>query len=71
MTEGFHTVLEASEKERRDLFVGAADRPRTNEQNIEKDFGSVGRLTRSSTSWNPVAPASSSKVEPRSQKATV
>ncbi len=33
MTEGFQTVLAASEKERRDLFVGAADRLRTNEQN--------------------------------------
>jgi hypothetical protein len=38
MTEGFQTVLAASEKERRDLFVGTADRLRTNEQNIEKDF---------------------------------
>jgi hypothetical protein len=38
MTEGFQTVLAASEEERRDLFVGAADRLRTNEQNIEKDF---------------------------------
>ena len=38
MTEGFQTVLAASETERRDLFVGAADRLRTNEQNIEKDF---------------------------------
>jgi hypothetical protein len=38
MTDGFQTVLAASEKERRDLFVGAADRLRTNEQNIEKDF---------------------------------
>ena len=38
MTEGFQTVLAASEKERRDLFLGAADRLRTNEQNIEKDF---------------------------------
>ena len=38
MTEGFQTVLTASEKERRDLFIGAADRLRTNEQNIEKDF---------------------------------
>lgn len=38
MTKGFQTVLAASEKERRDLFVGAADRLRTNEQNIEKDF---------------------------------
>ena len=38
MTDGFQTVLAASEKERRDLFVGTADRLRTNEQNIEKDF---------------------------------
>ena len=38
MTEGFQTVLAASEKERRDLFIGAADRLRTIEQNIEKDF---------------------------------
>jgi len=38
MTEGFQTVLAASDEERRDLFVGAANRLRTNEQNIEKDF---------------------------------
>ena len=38
MTESFQTVLAASDEERRDLFVGAADRLRTNEQNIEKDF---------------------------------
>jgi predicted nucleotidyltransferase component of viral defense system len=38
MTEGFQTVLSASDEERRDLFVGAADRLRTNEQNPEKDF---------------------------------
>jgi hypothetical protein len=37
-TEGFQTVLAASDEERRDLFVGVADRLRTNEQNIEKDF---------------------------------
>jgi hypothetical protein len=38
MTEGFQTVLAANDEERRDLFVGAADRLRTDEQNIEKDF---------------------------------
>jgi predicted nucleotidyltransferase component of viral defense system len=38
MTGGFQAVLAASDEERRDLFVGAADRLRTNEQNIEKDF---------------------------------
>ena len=38
MIKGFQTVLAASDEERRDLFVGAADRLRTNEQNIEKDF---------------------------------
>src|SRR3984957_4739935 len=38
MTEGFQTVLAANDEERRDLFIGAADRLRTNEQNIEKDF---------------------------------
>jgi hypothetical protein len=38
MIEGFQTVLAASNEERRDLFVGTADRLRTNEQNIEKDF---------------------------------
>jgi hypothetical protein len=38
MIEGFQTVLAASDEERRDLFLGAADRLRTNEQNIEKDF---------------------------------
>jgi hypothetical protein len=38
MTADFQTVLAANDEERRDLFVGAADRLRTNEQNIEKDF---------------------------------
>jgi len=38
MTEGFQTVLSANDDERRDLFVGAAARLRTDEQNIEKDF---------------------------------
>jgi hypothetical protein len=38
MTEGFQAVLAASDEDRRDVFVGAADRLRTNEQNIEKDF---------------------------------
>ena len=38
MTEGFQIVLAASDEERHDLFVGAANRLRTNEQNIEKDF---------------------------------
>ena len=38
MMEGFQTVLAASEKDRRDLFVGAGNRLGTPEQNIEKDF---------------------------------
>jgi hypothetical protein len=38
MTEGFQTVLSANDDERRDLFVGAAARLRTDERNIEKDF---------------------------------
>jgi hypothetical protein len=38
MTEGFQILLAASNEECRDLFVGAADRPGTNEQSIEKDF---------------------------------
>ena len=38
MTEGFHTVLAASERERRDLFLAAANRLGTAEQNAEKDF---------------------------------
>ncbi len=38
MTEGFQTVLAATEKDRRDLFVGASNRLGTAEQNIEKDF---------------------------------
>jgi hypothetical protein len=37
-TEGFQTVLAASDEERRDLFVGASTRLGTAEQNIEKDF---------------------------------
>ncbi len=38
MNEGFQTVLAASERERRDLFLSAANRLGTAEQNIEKDF---------------------------------
>src|SRR5215469_5417578 len=38
MTKGFETVLAASQRERRDLFLAAATRLGTAEQNIEKDF---------------------------------
>lgn len=38
MIEGFQTVLAASERERRDLFLATASRLGTAEQNIEKDF---------------------------------
>lgn len=38
MIEGFHTVLAASERERRDLFLATANRLGTAEQNAEKDF---------------------------------
>jgi hypothetical protein len=38
MTEAFHAVLVASERERQDLFVGTGNRLGTAEQNIEKDF---------------------------------
>ena len=38
MIEGFQTVLAASERERRDLFLATANRLGTAEQNIEKDF---------------------------------
>jgi hypothetical protein len=38
MIEGFQTVLAASERERRDLFLATANRIGTAEQNIEKDF---------------------------------
>jgi hypothetical protein len=38
MTEGFQTVLAASARERRDLFLAAAIRLGTAEQLIEKDF---------------------------------
>jgi hypothetical protein len=38
MTGGFKTVLSASAKDRRDLFVSTGGRMGTVEQNIEKDF---------------------------------
>lgn len=38
MIEGFQTVLAASERERRDLFLSTANRLGTAEQNAEKDF---------------------------------
>jgi len=38
MTDGFKTVLSASEKDCRDLFVSARGRIGSVEQNIEKDF---------------------------------
>ena len=40
MIAGFKTVLAASEKDRRDLFVGTGVRLGTVEQNIKKDFWS-------------------------------
>src|SRR5580698_8874366 len=38
MIPGYATVLAASVKDRRDLFVGAGNRLGTVQQNIEKDF---------------------------------
>lgn len=38
MNRGFLEILKASVEERRDLFLGAAHRLGTPEQNIEKDF---------------------------------
>ena len=38
MTEVFQNVLAASDRERRDLFLAAANRLGTAEQNIEKDL---------------------------------
>ncbi len=38
MNPAFHTVITASDAERRDLFVGAAARLGTAVQNVEKDF---------------------------------
>ncbi len=38
MTPGFVKVLQASDKDRRDLFVGCGTRMGTVEQNVEKDF---------------------------------
>jgi predicted nucleotidyltransferase component of viral defense system len=38
MTEGFQSVLAASDRERRDLFLAAANRLGAAEQNVEKDF---------------------------------
>lgn len=38
MTEAFHAVLAASERERQGLFVGTSNPLGTAEQNIEKDF---------------------------------
>ena len=38
MNADFNTVIAASQKERRDLFVGAATRLGTAVQNVEKDF---------------------------------
>ena len=69
MTEGFQTVLAASERDRRDLFVGASTRLGTAEQNIEKDFWVCWTLD---ALFNELAAhACSSKAEPRSRKATV
>lgn len=38
MNQAFHTVINASEADRRDLFLGAATRLGTAVQNVEKDF---------------------------------
>jgi hypothetical protein len=38
MIEDFQTVLAESDRDRLDLFVGAAARLRTDAKNIEKDF---------------------------------
>ena len=70
MTEGFQTVLAASERERRDLFsplpTGSAPPNRTS----RKTSGYAGPSMRSSTALNPAARACFSRAEHRSPKAT-
>ncbi len=56
MTEGFQTVLVASERERRDLFLAAANRLGTAEQNIEKDFWVCWTLDKLFTGLEPDSP---------------
>lgn len=43
MNSGFSEFLRAAPRDRRDVFLGAATRLGTPEQNIEKTFGSPGR----------------------------
>ena len=70
MIEGFQTVLAASEAERRDLFVGAGNRLRTHEQNIEKDFWVCWTLDALFNGLDKMARACFSRVVHRSPKAT-
>lgn len=56
MIEGFKTVLAASEKDRRDLFVGTGVRLGTVEQNIEKDFWVSWTLDALFNGLQPAAP---------------
>ena len=71
MTEAFHTVLAASERERHDLFLGAANRLGTAEQNIEKDFWVCWTLDALFNGLDRVARACSSKAAHRYRKVTV
>ena len=62
-------MLSASEKDRRDLFVGTGARIGSVEQNIEKDFWVCWTLDACLTGFNQVDLDSCSKVVHRSQRA--
>jgi len=70
MTEVFQNVLAASDRERRDLFLTAANRLGTAEQNIEKDFWVCWTLDALFNGLEAAARACSSRAEHRFRKAT-
>lgn len=66
MNPAYHPVITASDAERLDLFLGAANRLGTTVQNVEKDFWVCWILDALFNGLGAVAPACYSRAAPRS-----
>lgn len=65
MNPAFHTIINASEADRRDLFLGAATRLGTAVQNVEKDFWVCWTLDALFDSLAPAGPRLLLRAAPR------
>jgi hypothetical protein len=70
MNSGFAEFLRATPQDRRDVFLSAAARLGTPEQNVEKDFWVTGRSTSFLMAYLLAIRDCSSRAERRSRKPT-